>query len=275
MIGRLLALSVQARWAVIGLTALVAAAGLWQLSRLPIDAVPDITNKQVQVNTVDPALSPVEMEKRVAYPVETALAGIPGLESTRSISRNGFSQVTAVFSERTDLYFARQQVSERLNQARDSLPAGVQPRIGPVTTGLGEVFMYVVDFAPRSAASVHDGQPGWQSDGAFLTPDGERLSDAVQQGAYLRTVQEWIIAPQLKTVRGVAGVDSIGGYEKQYLVEPDPARLAAHGVSYADLAHALEAANLSVGANFIQRGGEAYLSAPTPASAPWPRSPRR
>jgi cobalt-zinc-cadmium resistance protein CzcA len=135
----------------------------------------------------------------------------------------------------------------------------VQPQIGPVTTGLGEVFMYVVDFAPKSAATVRDGQPGWQSDGAFLTSDGERLSDAVQQGAYLRTIQEWIIAPQLKTVRGVAGVDSIGGFEKQYLVEPDPIRLAAHGVSYTDLARALEAANLSVGANFIQRGGEAYL----------------
>ena len=139
MMGNLMGLSVRNRWAIVALFLLVAAFGFWQLLKLPIDAVPDITNKQVQINTVDPGLSPVDMEKRVTFPIETALAGIPGLESTRSISRNGFSQVTAVFSERTDLYFARQQVSERLGQARDSLPADVQPQIGPVTTGLGEV----------------------------------------------------------------------------------------------------------------------------------------
>jgi cobalt-zinc-cadmium resistance protein CzcA len=254
---RLLSFSVRARWAVAALTAVVAAVGLWRLAALPIDAVPDITNKQVQINTVAPALSPAEMEKRVVFPIETALAGIPGLTNVRSISRNGFSQVTAVFEERSDLYFDRQLVGERLAQARDALPEGVQPRIGPVTTGLGEVFMYIVDFAP--ARSARDGAPGWQSDGAFLTPEGERLTDAVARGAYLRTVQEWLIASQLKAVKGVAGVDSIGGYEKQYLVEPDPVRLAAHGLSYTDLARALEAANLSVGADFVQRGGEAYL----------------
>jgi cobalt-zinc-cadmium resistance protein CzcA len=257
MIARLLELSVRARWAVVLIVAAVAGVGLLQLARLPIDAVPDITNRQVQINTTDPSLSPVEMEKRVTFPLETALAGIPGLESTRSVSRNGFSQVTAVFSEKTDLYFARQQVAERLAQARDALPAGVQPQIGPVTTGLGEVFMYTVDFGPRKPAGP--GQPGWQADGAYLTPEGERLADPVSQGAYLRTIQEWIIAPQLKSVPGVAGVDSIGGYEKQYLVEPDPVKLQAYGVSFADLAHGLEAANLSVGADFVQRGGEAYL----------------
>ncbi|MQH38841.1 CusA/CzcA family heavy metal efflux RND transporter, partial [Escherichia coli] len=122
----------------------IAGLGLCQLTKLPIDAVPDITNKQVQINTVDRRLSPVEMEKLVTYPIETALAGIPGLETTRSISRNGFSQVSAIFSEGTDLYFARQQVGERLTQARDTLPDGVQPQIGPVTTGLGEVVMYTV-----------------------------------------------------------------------------------------------------------------------------------
>ncbi|HTI67003.1 MAG TPA: CusA/CzcA family heavy metal efflux RND transporter [Caulobacteraceae bacterium] len=249
MIGKLLALAVRGRWAVVLLTALIASVGLWQLARLPIDAVPDITNKQVQINTVDPALSPVEMEKRVTFPIETALAGIPGLQGTRSVSRNGFSQVTAVFDERTSLYFARQQVSERLSQARDTLPGGVQPQIGPVTTGLGEVYMYSVDFAGGAL----------ERDGSFVTPEGERLTDPAARGAYLRTVQEWIIAPQLKGVRGVAGVDSIGGFEKQYLVEPDPVKLASYGISFTDLARALEAANLSVGADFIQRGGEAYL----------------
>ena len=166
MIAKLMALSVRARWTVAVIVLLIGAFGAWQLSRLPIDAVPDITNKQVQINTTDPSLSPVEIEKRVTFPIETALAGIPGLETTRSLSRNGFSQVTAVFKDRTDLYFARQQVSERLAQARETLPDGVQPRIGPVTTGLGEVFMYAVDFAPRTAGQIRDGRPGWQPDGA-------------------------------------------------------------------------------------------------------------
>ncbi|PIB92800.1 efflux RND transporter permease subunit [Caulobacter sp. FWC2] len=261
MIGRILSMSVKGRWYVLLVTVLIAAFGAWQLTKLPIDAVPDITNKQVQINTVAGALSPIEIEKRVTFPVETALAGIPGLETTRSISRNGFSQVSAIFSESTDLYFARQQVAERLTQARDTLPASVQPQIGPVTTGLGEVFMYSVEFTNPGGkgAKPHDGSPGWQSDGAYLTPEGERLTDQISQAAYLRTVQDWVIRPQLRSVKGVAGIDSIGGYEKQYVVEPDPAKLAAYGVSYTDLAKALESANLSVGANFIQRAGEAYL----------------
>lgn len=261
MIGRILSMSVKGRWYVLFITLVIAIYGGWQLSKLPIDAVPDITNKQVQINTVAGALSPIEIEKRVSFPVETALAGIPGLETTRSISRNGFSQVSAIFSESTDLYFARQQVAERLTQARDSLPASVQPQIGPVTTGLGEVFMYSVEFAnpDGKGAKTRDGSPGWQTDGSYLTAEGERLGDRVAQAAYLRTVQDWMIRPQLRTVKGVAGIDSIGGYEKQYVVEPDPSKLAAYGVSYTDLAKALEAANLSVGANFIQRAGEAYL----------------
>ena len=261
MIANLIALSVRARWFVVILTLLIGAIGLWQLLKLPIDAVPDITNKQVQINTVEPGLSPIDMEKRVSFPIETALAGIPGLETTRSLSRNGFSQVTAIFTEGTDLYFARQQVSERLTQARDSLPAGVQPQVGPVTTGLGEVFMYTIDYANPGGkgAKVIDGQPGWQSDGSYLTPERERLTDDVARAAYLRTVQDWIIRPQLRTVQGVAGIDSIGGFQKQYVVEPDPAKLIAYGVSFSDLGKALEAANLAVGANYFNRGGEAFL----------------
>lgn len=172
MIAKLMALSVRARWAVLFLFLVVAGLGVWQLTKLPIDAVPDITNKQVQINTIDPRLSPVEIEKLVTYPIEISLAGIPGLETTRSISRNGFSQVTAIFTDETDLYFARQQVGERLLQAGENLPDGVQPQIGPVTTGLGEVVMYTVGYKNpdgKGAKKVAN-QPGWQPDGSYLTP---------------------------------------------------------------------------------------------------------
>jgi cobalt-zinc-cadmium resistance protein CzcA len=261
MIATLMAFSVRARWAVVLFFLVVAGFGAWQLTRLPIDAVPDITNNQVQINTVERGLSPVEIEKRVTFPIETALAGIPGLETTRSLSRNGFSQVSAIFSDKTNLYFARQQVSERLAQARDTIPDGVQPQIGPVTTGLGEVLMYSVDFTNPGGkgATIRNGRPGWQSDGSFLTPEGAQLTDEVGRAAYLRTVQDWIIRPQLRTVQGVAGIDSIGGYAKQYVVEPDAVKLSSYGISYSELAKALEAANLAVGANYFNRGGEAFL----------------
>lgn len=261
MIDRLLDASVRFRWAVIALTAIVAIYGAFQLFRLPIDAVPDITNKQVQVNVSAPQFGPLDMERLVTFPMETALAGIPGLDYTRSISRNGFAQVTAVFHEDVDLYFARQQVSERLAQAGEALPDGVQPQMGPVSTGLGEVLMWSVDYAPTATKESPKipGRPGFQPDGSYLTPEGERLTDEVSRLAYLRTIQDWVIRPQLRTVEGLAGVDSIGGYEKQFIVQPDPSRLAAYGVSFTELAEALEKANISVGANFIQRGGEAFL----------------
>ena len=261
MIGRILRLAVQGRWFVVMITAAIAAFGLWHLSRLPIDAVPDITNKQVQINSSAPALSPAEMERRVTFPIENGLAGIPGLQSTRSISRNGFSQVTAIFDENVDLYFARQQVAERLGQAKESLPDGVEPQMGPISTGLGEVLMWSVEYKHPGGrgAPRQDGKPGWQSDGSFLTPEGDRLADEVAQAAYLRTVQDWIIRPQLRSVAGIAGIDSIGGYEKQYVVEPNSAHMAAYGVSFSELADALERASLSVGANFVERGGEAFL----------------
>ncbi len=260
MIERVIAFSVQRRWFVVLATLIAAAFGIWSLTRLPIDAVPDITNNQVQINTVAPALSPVDVEKQVTFPVETALAGIPGLEYTRSISRNGFSQVTAVFTERTAIYFARQQVGERLVEARRSLPPGVEPRMGPISTGLGEIYMWAVRYAARDAnASGRDGQPGWQSDGAYLTPEGQRLRSDFERAAYLRTVQDWIIRPQLRNVNGVAGVDAIGGYVKQFHVQPDPAKLIALGLSFSDLAEALERNNSSRGAGYIERNGEGYV----------------
>lgn len=261
MIDKLLDAAIRFRWGVVVLTLIVAAFGLTQLLKLPVDAVPDITNKQVQINTVAPALGPLDMERLVTYPVETAMAGIPGLQNTRSISRNGFSQVTVVFDEGVDLYFARQQVAERLGQAKDALPAGVEPNMGPITTGLGEVLMYVVEFEPPDAKAAPKiaGKPGFQPDGSYMTPEGEILTDDVAKLGYLRTVQDWVVRPQLKSVKGVAGIDSIGGYEKQFVVEPDAAKLAAYGISFSELAEALEKANVSVGANFVERGGEAFL----------------
>ena len=261
MISRVVSLSVQAHWLVVFLAAIVAAYGSYELTRLPLDALPDITNKQVMINYAAPALGPEDIEKRVTFPIETAITGLAGVESTRSFSRNGYGQVTAIFRESANLYFMRQQVAERLAQARPSLPPGVEPQLGPVSTGLGEVFMYSVEYAEvgGNGNNAHDGEPGWQSDGSYLTDGGERLNDDIARLAYLRTVQDWILKPQLKTVAGVADIDSLGGYEKQYVVEPDTTKLVAYGLSYSDIAKALEAGNLAVGANYIQRGGESYL----------------
>lgn len=261
MIDAILSGSVRSRWLVIFLTCIVAAIGAWQLNLLPIDVTPDITNKQVQINTVVPTLSPVEIEKRVTFPIETALSGLNGVENVRSFSRNGFSQVTAIFKENTDLYFMRQQVAERLARARPDLPEGAEPQMGPVSTGLGEVFHYSVEYSHPNGVKAprKDGQPGWQTDGSFLTEQGEKLADDVAKLAYLRTVQDWIVRPQLRTTPGVADVDSLGGYVKEYVVEPDSAKLAALGISYTELARTLEEANVSVGANYIRRSGESYL----------------
>ena len=245
MISRILALSIQNRWLVVLACLGIIALGAWSLARLPIDAVPDITNKQVQVNTTAFALSPAEIEKQVTFRIETALAGIPGLDSTRSISRNGFSQVTAVFAEKTDIYFARQQVNERLLELRPQLPPGVEPKMGPVSTGLGEIYMWTVTFTPEALQA-----------GPYVTPEGTRLGTDVERAAYLRTVQDWIVRPQIKAVPGVAGVDSIGGYVKQYQVQPDPVKLIGLGLSFADLTRAIEANNASRGASMIERNGE-------------------
>ena len=180
---------------------------------------------------------------------------------TRSISRNGFSQVTAVFTDRTDIYFARQQVTERLAQSRDSLPANAQPILAPLSTGLGEIFFYSVAFRHPDGKGLKtvDGKPGWQSDGSYLTPEGERLTTELAKAAYLRTVQDWIIRPQMRAVRGVAGVDSNGGYVKQYLIEPNLNALASYGLSVTELADAMERANLSAGSNYVRRAGESFL----------------
>jgi heavy metal efflux system protein len=257
MIEAIIDFAIRRRWVVVTLSLITAAIGAFALTRLPIDAVPDITNKQVQINTIAPALSPVEIEKQITFPIETALAGAPGLESTRSLSRNGFSQITAVFTERTDIYFARQQIGERLNDVRARLPHGIEPRIGPISTGLGEIYTWTVHFADRPAE--RDGAPGLQRDGRFLTTEGQLLEGEIGKNAYLRTVQDWIIRPQIKMVAGVAGVDSIGGYVKQYQVNPDAAKLIALGLTFADVTKAVEANNVSRGARYIERNGEGIV----------------
>ena len=260
MISRILDFSVHQRWLVVLLSLLAAGFGVFSLTKLPIDAVPDITNNQVQINTVAPSYSPVDIEKQVTYPVETALAGIKGLEYTRSLSRNGFSQVTAVFNEKLDIYFARQQVAERLNQVKSDLPPGAEPQMGPVSTGLGEIYMWTVNYKKAGEkAPVLDGKPGWQSDGSYLTPEGQRLTTELERSAYLRTIQDWIIRLQIKTVPGVAGVDGIGGYEKQYHVQPDPAKLTALDLSFGDVARALQANNANQGARYLEDNGEGYV----------------
>lgn len=262
MIARILEFSLRQRVLVALITLVIAGIGVYSLTRLPIDAVPDITNNQVQIMTEAPAFSPVEIEQQVTYPLETALAGIPGLESTRSLSRNGFSQITAVFTEDTDIYFARQQVGERLAQARDSLPPDVEPRLGAISTGLGEIYMWTVEYAHVGGkdAKATNGEPGWQSDGSYLTPEGQRLREPHELATYLRTVQDWMIRPQIKSVKGVAEVDAIGGYAKQYHVAPNPDKLLAYGLSFADLVNVLETNNRSIGAGFIERNGEAYVA---------------
>ena len=260
LIGIVLDIAVRFRWAIIVLTAFAAIYGAFNLLRLPIDAVPDITNTQVQINTSAPALSPSQVETQVTFPIETGLAGIEGLEMTRSISRNGFSQVTAIFEEGTDLYFARQQVNERLSPIGASLPEGAEPTMGPISTGLGEVLMYTIEYEhPGGRGASTGGQIGWQPDGSFITERGDRLESEVAKAAYLRTVQDWVVAPLMRSIDGVAGVDSIGGFEKQFVVQPDPARLTGYGLSFNSLIDALEAANLAAGANFVDRADEALL----------------
>ncbi|MDF2386220.1 CusA/CzcA family heavy metal efflux RND transporter [Nostoc ellipsosporum NOK] len=256
MIARIVNWAVDKRWLVLLLTAIAAVIGAAALYRLPIDAVPDITNNQVQINVRAPALSTELVEKQVAFPIETALAGIPGLEYTRSLSRNGFAQVTAVFTDATDIYFARAQVNERLAGVREGLPDGADPELGPIATGLGEVYMWTVRLDHRADDKHQPGEPGMQPDGSYITPEGERLASETDKATYLRTAQDWIVTPLLKNVPGLAGIDSIGGYARQILVIPDVAKLATLGLTLTDLATAIERNNTSSGGGFVDRNGE-------------------
>jgi cobalt-zinc-cadmium resistance protein CzcA len=242
---------------VIVLTLFAAGYGVYSFTKLPIDAVPDITNNQVQINTTIPGFSPTQVEKQVTYVIETALAGVPGLELTRSISRNAFSQVTAIFDESVNIYFARQQINERLSEIKENLPEGADPKMGPISTGLGEIYMWTVDF--KQNGSVKEGSPGLQKDGSYLTVEGHLLKTTVEKASYLRTVQDWIVKPQLKGIPGLAEIDSIGGYVKQYDVEPNIEKMIALGLSFDDIMESLKKNNVSVGPGYIERGGESFL----------------
>ncbi len=237
MLERILQLSIAQRVPTLLIAIAVAGFGFWSYRQLPIDAVPDITNIQVQINTEAPGYTPLEAEQRVSFPLETAMAGLARLEYTRSLSRYGLSQVTVIFEEGTDPYFARQQVAERLQSIAAQLPQGLEPQMGPAATGLGEIFMYTVEADPGAK----------NADGSAVTTTDLRLA------------QDWIVRPQLLRVPGVAEINTIGGYEQQFLVQPDPARLLAYGVTLAELAQALERNNANTGAGYVERNGQQIL----------------
>ena len=237
MLARIIGFSIRQRWFVLAVVVLLCALGVYSATKLPIDAVPDITNVQVQINTEAEGFSPLEAEQRITFPIETAISGIPKLAYTRSISRYGLSQVTVVFEDGTDTYFARQLVNERIQSAKSQLPPGIEPQLGPLATGLGEIFMYAVE--PKPGARKPDGSEYTPSD--------------------LRTLSDWVVRPQMRTIPGVAEVNTIGGYARQYHVTPNPQQLASLKLSLTDIVEALEANNANKGAGYVERAGEQIL----------------
>ncbi|WP_095189657.1 CusA/CzcA family heavy metal efflux RND transporter [Pseudomonas sp. Irchel 3E19] len=237
MFERLIQFAIEQRIIVVLAVLLMAGLGIASYQKLPIDAVPDITNVQVQINTGAAGFSPLETEQRITFPIETAMAGLPALEQTRSLSRSGLSQVTVIFKDGTDLFFARQLVNERLQIAKEQLPEGAEAVMGPISTGLGEIFLWTVE-AQEGAL---------KDDGSAYTPTD------------LRVIQDWIIKPQLRNVPGVAEINTIGGFAKEYQIAPDPKRLAAYKLTLTDLVTALERNNANVGAGYIERSGEQLL----------------
>ncbi|WP_053134126.1 CusA/CzcA family heavy metal efflux RND transporter [Pseudomonas sp. MIACH] len=237
MFERLIQFAIEQRIIVLLAVLLMAGVGIASYQKLPIDAVPDITNVQVQINSAAAGFSPLETEQRITFPIETAMAGLPGLQQTRSLSRSGLSQVTVIFKDGTDLFFARQLVNERLQVAREQLPTGIETAMGPISTGLGEIFLWTVE--AEEGARKDDGTPYTPTD--------------------LRVIQDWIIKPQLRNVPGVAEINTIGGFAKEYQIAPDPKRLAAYNLTLNDLVTALERNNANVGAGYIERSGEQLL----------------
>ena len=237
MIDSILRLAIERRLLFLCSIFLIVGVGVWSFQKLPIDVVPDITNIQVQINTSAPGYSPLEAEQRITYPVETALAGLPNLAYTRSVSRYGLSQVTVVFDEGTDIYFARNVINTKLTTLKSSLPLGLEPEMGPISTGLGEIFMYTVQASTNAVGK--DGKPYSATD--------------------LREIQDWIIKPQLAQVKGVVEINSIGGYNKQYHVTPDMRKLLHFNLGMQDIVHALQRNNTNRGAGYIERNGEQLL----------------
>jgi len=234
---RIIRFAIEQRWLVLLAVLAMAGLGLYNYQKLPIDAVPDITNVQVQINASAPGYSPLETEQRITFPIESVMAGLPGLQETRSLSRYGLSQVTVIFRDGTDIYFARQLVNERLQSASGQLPDGIHAVAGPISTGLGEIYLWTVE--ARTGAKKADGT-------AYTASD-------------LREIQDWIIKPQLKNVPGVTEINTIGGHARQYQVAPSPEKLSAYGLAIGDVVTALERNNANVGAGYIERRGEQYL----------------
>jgi cobalt-zinc-cadmium resistance protein CzcA len=236
MISKLVRFSIDNRWIVIVLTALVAFAGWESFKQLPIDAVPDITNVQVQVNTQVDGRGPDEIERTVTYPLETALNGVPGVTQVRSITRYGLSQVTVVFEDETDIYKARQLISERLQSIKRQLPSFVEPILGPVSTGLGEIYHYVIE--------------------AEQVASGERR---LKQLTEIRAIQDWYVKQRLLSIKGVAEVNTIGGFEKQYHIEPDPILMAKYGLHFGDIGRAVKMVNENAGGGYIEQTADQFI----------------
>lgn len=237
MFEKIIRLAIENRWLVLLIVLGIAGLGIYNYKRLPIEAVPDITNVQVQINTKAAGFSPLEVEQRITYPIETVMAGLPHLEQTRSLSRYGLSQVTVIFEDGTDIYFARQLINQRIQEAKDKLPPNITPEMGPISTGLGEIYLWIVE--AKEGAKKLDGTP--------YTPDD------------LREIQDWIIKPQLRNVAGVTEINTSGGFVKQYLVAPIPEKLASYGLTMGNLVSALERNNINASAGYIEKQGEQYL----------------
>ena len=237
MLDKIIRFSIQHRVFVLIAALLIGVIGVYNFNRLPIDAVPDITNVQVQINTEAAGFSPLEVEQRITFPIETVMAGLPGLEETRSLSRYGLSQVTVIFQDGINIYFARQLINERIQEAKGKLPEDIDPVMGPIATGLGEIFMWTVE--AKEGVKKVDGSEYTSTD--------------------LRTIEDWVIKPQLRNVPGVTEVNTIGGYERQFHVTPYPERLVSYGLTFQDVIEALESNNENVGAGYIERAGEQYL----------------
>ena len=237
MIESILRLSIERRGLMLMLIFLVLGMGIFSYQKLPIDAVPDITNVQVQINTQASGYSPLETEQRITFVVETALAGLPDLSYTRSLSRYGLSQVTAVFDEGTDLYFARNLINTRLGAIKSQLPEGLEPEMGPIATGLGEIYMYTL--RAKQNAMQKNGEP--------------------YNAMALREIHDWIVKPQLALVKGITEVNAIGGYVKQYHVNPEPQKMLNFDISLSDIHRALERNNTNQGAGFVERNGQQIL----------------
>lgn len=233
MFNFILKISIAYRYLVLSLSLVVVVVGLLSYEHLIIDAVPDITNVQVQINTEAQGYSPSEVEQRITFPIELFLAGVPSLEYTRSLSRYGLSQVTAVFKDGTDIYFARQLIAQRIQESKDKLPSGINPSMSPIASGLGEIFMFAVE-----------------------NKEGATYPKSLHE---LRELQDWIVRPQLQTIPGVVEINSIGGASKQIVVTPDLERLVAFDLSIEDLSQAISDNNINIGAGFIENNGEQFL----------------